>query len=66
MGCRQDSSVAFENREDNLLTPDADGRLTTRAAFPQFCRQIQIYQIQLISHVVTSISVGICAFISTE
>ena len=51
MGCRLDYSVAFRNQEDSLLIPDADGRLTEQAAFPQFYRPVQIYQIQLISHV---------------
>jgi len=51
MGCQPDYSVAFRNQEDSLLIPDADGRLTEQAAFPQFYRPVQIYQIQLISHV---------------
>lgn len=54
MGCQPDYSVAFRNQEDSLLIPDADGRLTEQAAFPQFYRPVQIYQIQLISHVATS------------
>ena len=66
MGCQPDYSVVFRNQEDSLLIPDADGRLTEQAAFPQFYRPVQIYQIQLISHVITpSVSMGICAFIST-
>ena len=66
IGCQQDYFVVSGNREDSLPIPDADGCLTTWAAFLQLCRPVLIYQIQLISHVVTSISVGICAFISTE
>ena len=67
MGCQPDYSVVFRNQEDSLLIPDADGRLTEQAAFPQFYRPVQIYQIQLISHVITpSVNAGIHSFILIE
>ena len=67
MGCRPDYSVALLKQEDNLLTPASDGYLTAQAVFLQFYRPIQIYQIQLISHVITpSVNAGIHFFILIE